>query len=86
MGAWIQECGERMREVGGVWLESRDAKGCVESRCMRMACKAGCMAGVVSKGSNAYCLPHVPLRDLGLDGNQLTSLPAGVFDKLTSLT
>ena len=41
---------------------------------------------VYGTGTGADCLPHLPLRSLSLYENQLTSLPAGVFDRLTSLT
>ena len=41
---------------------------------------------VYGTGTGADCLPRLSLRDLDLSGNQLTSLPAGVFDSLAALT
>ena len=40
---------------------------------------------VYGTGTGADCLPRLSLRSLDLRGNELTSLPAGVFDSLTSL-
>ena len=41
---------------------------------------------VYGTGTGADCLPRLSHRIFGLSDNQLTSLPAGVFDRLTSLT
>ena len=41
---------------------------------------------VYGTGTGADWLPRLSLRELHLSYNELTSLPAGVFDRLTSLT
>ena len=41
---------------------------------------------VYGTGTGADWLPRLSPRELDLYNNQLTSLPAGVFDSLTSLT
>ena len=41
---------------------------------------------VYDTGTGSDWLPRLSLRYLSLSGNKLTSMPAGVFDSLTSLT
>ena len=41
---------------------------------------------VYGTGTGADWLPRLSLRSLSLSNMHLTSLPAGVFDRLTSLT